>query len=169
MAKSRDTLIYIDAPGRRYFAKQNFGAKISQAEVCKVKKRNINNLRIYAYHLCNKSVRKTRRKAMFCNAKSRQHGLKRRPSRLQKAVNRIAKGGLLQDERPQTAMREAVSCPIVLYFMQNRWHSSVDTLASFHTVIIAFWNNTQALSAQSQAVGNRHAVFYDKCNVCHVK
>ena len=29
--------------------------------------------------------------------------MKRRPSRLQKAVNRIAKGGLLQDERPQTA------------------------------------------------------------------
>ena len=109
MAKSRDTLIYIDAPGRRYFAKQNFHAEITHAKVCKVKTHNINNLRIYAYHLCNKTARKTLQKAVFYTAKSRQHGMKRRPLRLQKAVNRIAKDGLLQDERPQTATLKTVN------------------------------------------------------------
>lgn len=109
MAKSRDTLIYVDAPERRYFAKQNFGAEISQAEVCKIKEHSINNLHAYTCYLCNKSARKTLRKAVFCTAKSRQHGLKRRPLRRQKAVNRIAKGGLLQDERPQTAQPKAAN------------------------------------------------------------
>ena len=107
MAKSRDTLIYVDAPGRRYFAKQNFSAEITHTEVCKIKKHSINNLHIYAYHLCNKTARKTLRKAVFCTAKSRQHGMKRRPLRLQKAVNRIAKSGLLQNKRAQTAQPKA--------------------------------------------------------------
>ena len=109
MAKSRDTLIYVDAPGRRYFAKQNFSAEISQAEVCKIKERSINNLHTHAHNLCNKLMRKTLRKAVFCTAKSRQHGLKRRPSHLQKAVNRIAKCGLLQDERSQTATLKTIN------------------------------------------------------------
>lgn len=109
MAKSRDTLIYVDAPERRYFAKQNFGAEISQAEVCKIKEHSINNLHAYTCYLCNKSARKTLRKAVFCTAKSRQHGLKRRPLRRQKAVNRIAKDGLSQDERPQTATLKTIN------------------------------------------------------------
>ena len=109
MAKSRDTLIYVDAPGRRYFAKQNFSAKISQTEACKVKTHNINNLHIYTHHLCNKSAQKRLRKTVFRTAKSRQHGMKRRPLRLQKAVNRIAKDGLLQDERLQTATPKAIN------------------------------------------------------------
>ena len=107
MAKSRDTLIYVDAPRLHYFAKQNFSAKITHAEVCKIKERSINNLHAYTCYLCNKMARKTLRKAVFCTAKSRQHGMKRRPLRLQKAVNRIAKDGLSQNERAQTALSKA--------------------------------------------------------------
>lgn len=109
MAKSRDTLIYVDALGRRYFAKQNFRAEITHAEVCKVKTLYINNLCAHRRYLRNKLAHKRLRKAAFCNAKSRQHGMRRRPSRLQKAVNRIAKGGLLQDERLQTAQPKTVN------------------------------------------------------------
>ena len=80
MAKRRDTLIYVDAPWQRYLAKQNFPAEITHVEVCKVKTRDANTLHMCTGDLCNKSARKTVRKAVFCNAKSRQCGMKRRPS-----------------------------------------------------------------------------------------
>ena len=139
MAKGRDTLIYVDAPGRRYFAKQNFGAKISQAEVCKVKERSINNLHTHAHNLCNKLMRKTLRKAVFCNAKSRQHGMKRRPSRLQKAVNRIAKDALLQDEKPSTATPKTINGSTEGHFLPIRqlFHAKPTTFFSWHIGIVS--------------------------------
>ena len=139
MAKSRDILIYVDAPGRRYFAKQNFSAEITHAEVCKVKTHNISNLHTYTCYLCNKTARKTLRKAMFCNAKSRQHGLKRRPSCLQKAVNRIAKDGLLQDERPQTAQPKTTNGGTEGRFLPIRqlFHAKPLTFFSWHIGIVS--------------------------------
>lgn len=139
MAKSRDILIYVDAPGRRYFAKQNFSAEITHAEVCKIKTHNISNLRIYAYHLCNKMARKTLRKAVFCTAKSRKHGMKRRPSRRQKAVNRIAKDGLLQDERPQTALSKTANGYAEGRFLPIRqlFHAKPLTFSRWHIGIVS--------------------------------
>ena len=139
MAKSRDTLIYVDAPRRRYFAKQNFSAEIMQAEVCKVKAHDINYLHAYACYLCNRMAQKTLRKAVFCNAKSRQHGLKWRPLRLQKAVNRIAKDGLLQDERAQTATLKTINGGTEGRILPIRqlFHAKPLTFFSWHIGIVS--------------------------------
>ncbi len=124
MAKSRDTLIYIDAPGRRYFAKQNFRAEISQAEVCKVKTHNINNLRIYAYHLCNRTARGNTAKGRvlhrqkpstrhettaFAPAKGRQPHCKRQSFTRRKGANSTAEGRKRRYGRPFPAPPFSIS------------------------------------------------------------
>lgn len=93
--KGRDTLIYIDAPGRRYFAKQNFHAQISHAKACKVKKQDTNNL--HTLH-------------MICAIEWRRKRCERPCFAPPKTVNTASNGGLRASNRRSIALQKVVFC-----------------------------------------------------------
>lgn len=68
--ESRDILICNNAPTRRYSIKQIPCAEISQAEVCKHKRRKASTLNSISRQVCNNTALKTVQKAVFCMRKN---------------------------------------------------------------------------------------------------
>lgn len=68
--ESRDILICNNAPTRRYSIKQITRTGISQAEVCKLKRRKASTLRCINRQVCNNTTPKAVQKAVFCMRKN---------------------------------------------------------------------------------------------------
>ena len=108
MAKSRDGLIFVDAPWLRYFAKQNLWTEILQGEVCKCKSLYISLLTASYGTVCSKKAQKRAQKGTFCMASCRQFTRFQPSKPSSKMPFAIAKGHKQGYERAQTPPSKAV-------------------------------------------------------------
>lgn len=145
MAKSRDRLIFIGAPWLRYFAKQNFRAEITQGKVCKCKWLHISRLTMSSGTVCNKKAQKREQMGTFCMVSAvNSHGLSRRnhPQRCHlpspKGIFEDTKGHKRHHQRPSLARQKTTKGFAGSCFAPGSRHFPVDTLSSFHVIVIAF-------------------------------
>lgn len=145
MAKSRDRLIFVDVPWLRYFAKQNLWTEILQGEVCKCKSLYISLLTASYGTVCSKKAQKRAQKGTFCMVSAvNSHGFSRRnhPQRCHlpspKGTNKGTKGRKRHHQRPSLARLKTTDAFAGSCFAPDSRHFPVDTLSSFHVIVIAF-------------------------------
>lgn len=127
------------------FCEQNFRAEITQGKVCKCKWLHISRLTMSSGTVCNKKAQKREQMGTFCMVSAvNSHGLSRRnhPQRCHlpspKGIFEDTKGHKRHHQRPSLARQKTTKGFAGSCFAPGSRHFPVDTLSSFHVIVIAF-------------------------------